>query len=495
MIAILTMILTAGYFFYMISLIVPAFSSILIISLCALIYIVCIGIVNKKPEISIYFFLIIFLFFPKTGDNYVLVQVKEEYPIYFNLILQSVAAFSIALQLVIKNRVKRKIPKKLNVFCNLFAVTYFITLLSTLFYQTQGSYLGVTFTPESAAGGAPFLFSYIFLLGCINFITKTEQIEKIFIILIVAGFTMVADIILTVHLALPLPYAYRALHESGRFQSIIYADYWFVGYVIITTIGCTLFYIYSREKYIFLGAVPLLFLPIIATYQRANMFSALCVVILFLLFSIYYVKTNTAYVVTIVVGILASMLVLVGGVFLEFLVSAFKGETRPDYFISYLDSWVSRLGAHARGLDVIYHFFPLGTGPSLMNEFMASPALPIYFPVSQDWQRAYSLFYKIASGRHITGAHNFFIQFIGEYGLMGGIIESLFIYNCFSNFLFLRRYAKMTKYRYSKSMLMFASTFAILFGIGVQAMYQHHTSYIIPLFFFYLTFLTPDDIK
>ena len=168
MIAILTMFLTAGYFLYMTFLIVPGSKSLLIIMLFALIYIVYIGIVFKKPEISIYSFLIIFLFFPKTGDNYYLVQVKEFYPISFHMILQSVAAFTIALQLIKSNRKKRKVPKRLNIFCNLFFATYFITLLTTLFYQHQGSYLNVTFTPESAAGAAPLLFAYIFLLGCKN---------------------------------------------------------------------------------------------------------------------------------------------------------------------------------------------------------------------------------------------------------------------------------------------------------------------------------------
>lgn len=493
----LSMFLTVSYYFYLIWLLVPSFSSMFIITLFALIYIVYIGVIVKKPEISVYCFLILFLFFPKSGENYILIQIKELdiTGVSLQLILQSIAAFAICLQLLMRNPVKRKIPKKLKIFCNLFIATYFITLLTTLFYQTQGSYLGVTFAPERVAGGAAFLFSYIFLIGCINFITKTEQIEKIFIIIMAAGFMMVMELILNVYLKLPLPYSDRSVYPgTSNFRSLIYADHLFVATIAFAAIGCTLYFIYSRRKYIFLGAVPWLFLPIISTHQRSHMFGALCVVTLFLLLSTYFVKTKTAYVVTIVVGILASILVLFGGIFLEFLVSALKGQ-RPDFFISYIDSWASRLGSYARGLDVIYHFFPFGVGPTLMDEFMASPSLPIYFPPPEDWQKGREFFFQIATGQHTTGAHSVFIQFIGEYGLMGGIIELLFIYYCFSNFLSLRRYVKMAKYRHSKPMIISACVFAVLVGIGIQAIFIHTIPYSFCLLFFYLTFLNPDELE
>lgn len=496
MLIILSMTLTLFYFVYLIWLLMPDLSSALILITFALVYFVIIGVVIKKPEVSIYCFLLIFLFFPHHGLNYFFFTTKEVVAITLHLAILSIAAFTICTRLTMGNIAKRKIPTKLNVFCNLFFTTYIITLLSTLYYQIRGNYLGVTIAPEHLALSAPLLFSYILLLGCIYFISKIEQIETIFTFIMAAGFTLLIDLILNFYLRIPLPYGYRAVHESGRFQGFLYNEQWMVGMIAFAAIGCTLYFIYSRGKYIFLGTVPLLFLPIIATYQRSNMFSAVCIVTLFLLLSTYFVKQKSAYVVTIVVGILASILVLVGGIFLEDIVSALQGETRPDYFLSYLDSWASRVGAYFRGLDVIYHFFPLGVGPgSFVNEFMASPALPIYFPVSHDWHRASTLFYKIASGRHTTGAHTFYIQFIGEYGLMGGIIELLFIYFCFSNFLSLKRLAKKAKYKYSNSMILSASVFAILVGIGVNSIYQHHTPYYIPIMFFYFSFLVLGKIE
>ncbi len=498
MIIMLSMFLTVSYYFYLIWLLVPSFSSMFIITLFALIYIIYIGVIVKKPEIAVYCFLILFLFFPKSGENYILIQIKEVdiTGVSLQLILQSIAAFAICLQLLMRNPVKRKIPKKLKIFCNLFIATYFITLLTTLFYQTQGSYLGVTFTPASAAGDAVFLFSYIFLMGCINFIIKTEQIEKIFIIIMAAGFMMAMELILIVYLKLPLPYSDRSVYPgTSVFRSLIYADQLIVAIIAFAAIGCTLYFIYSRRKYIFLGAVPWLVLPIISTYSRGNFLGAFSVVTLFLLLSTYFVKTKTAYVVTIVVGIIASILFVVGGVFLEFVVSALRGQ-RPDFFISYMDSLASRLGSYARGLDVIYHFFPFGVGPTLMNEFMASPSLPINFPPPADWQKGREFFLQIATGRHTTGSHSFFIQFIGEYGLMGAIIELLFIYNFFSNFFSLRRYVKIAKYKYSKPMIMSASVFAVLVGIGIQGIFVHHCiPYMICLLFFYLTFLNPGEMQ
>lgn len=497
MIIMLCMFLTPFYYFYLIWLLVPSFSSMFIITLFALIYIVFIGAIVRKPEIAVYCFLILFLFFPKSGERYVLIFIKEKEitGLSLQLILQSIAAFAICLQLITKNLVKRKMPKKLNIFCNLSFATLFITILSTLYYQTQGSYLGVTFTPERAVGAAPFLFSFIFLLGCIHFITKTEKIEKLFIIVIAAGFMLVTDLILNVYLGLPLPYSERSvLPGTSIFLSLIYADKDFVGTVGMAAMGCTLYFIYSRDRYIFLGAVPLLLLPIISTYQRSNALGAFCVLTLFLMLSIYFVKTKTAYYITIVFSILACTLVLVEGVFLESLISLLQGE-RADYFLSYMQSWASRLGSYLRGLDVIYHFFPLGVSPGLMDEFMSSPSLPIYFPPPYEWQYAGTFFYRIAKGQHTTGAHSVFIQFIGEFGLMGAIMEILFVYNIFSNFRFRKRYFKKINIKYSKQRIMSACVFAVLLGFGANSMYQHSIQYSIFVLFFYLTFLPPGEMQ
>lgn len=77
-------LLTLFYFVYMVYLVVSDMNSLIIIASLAMAYVIYFGIISKKPENSLYAFLLLFLFFPKSGNDFRIFRIEELVGISFN---------------------------------------------------------------------------------------------------------------------------------------------------------------------------------------------------------------------------------------------------------------------------------------------------------------------------------------------------------------------------------------------------------------------------
>lgn len=482
-------LLTLFYFVYMVYLVVSDMNSLIIIASLAMAYVIYFGIISKKPENSLYAFLLLFLFFPKSGNDFRIFRIEELVGISFSLMLQDVAAFTICLHLIRAKKLKSQIPKKLGIFCLLISCTVIFTFILALVQQLAGGYWELMVTPEDLTWAAPLLYGLIFLYGCIAFIKRVEQIEQIFMIILFSGIDLVLEAVLYFYLRLPLPFSERAIHESGRFMGFFFADFVTLALVCFMSIGCALYFLLARKRYIFSLLIPLLFLPIVYTYQRASAAAGVLIIGCFFLIGGYLRPRVVVPIMVLIVGL--SVFSNIIERFWEPLKSFWEGDIRPDFFTSYADSWTSRVGAYLRGLDVILFSFPSGVGPGRVDIFMGSAVVPNYFGLSKGWMEAQHFYWIIASGQHPTGSHSFFINFIAEYGLLGVVAMWVFISGFLSNLRIFGRVGKGLKKNNLQFFLVQTTAYSVLAGIAFWWIYYHYTFYWLWFFLFFLTYFLP----
>ncbi|MFH1147699.1 MAG: O-antigen ligase family protein [Pseudomonadota bacterium] len=485
MIFILLLIL-AFNFFYMMVLIVPSGSSWAFILLFALIYLYYFGSISRKPEYTLYGFLLLFLFFPKSGNNFGIVQVEESARVSLSAIFLSIAAMSICLRVIQADSFETKISRNLKKFCGLVSVIAVLVFFLSAGRQLFGSALGTEVLPEELAWSCPLLYGVAFLYGSVNFIDRMEHIERIFTIVILSGMELALEAVLYLFLKLPLPFAQRVIHESGRFNGFFFADYVTLTVICFSSIGFTLYFIFAKKKPLLSLAIPLFFIPIVNTYQRTPMAAGVLILGSFLLFGGYLRRTVTA-----LTGILFGLIVFSNKfieICFESLKGLFQGRVRPDYFISYMDSWTARLGAWTRGLDVFIFSFPFGVGPGRIDQYMSTPGIPNYFGIGTEWGETQNFYWQIATGEHVTGPHNLYVSLLGEYGVAGALLIFFLIVQSISNSRSLKCIEVELKECHPD--LFFASVAAksVLLGIAFWSVYYHYIFYWLVFFLFFLSF-------
>ncbi|MDD5433874.1 MAG: hypothetical protein PH343_00450, partial [Nitrospira sp.] len=343
-------LLTQIYFFYMLSLVVQGPKSFILIVAMATMYIIYFGVISKKPEHALYGFLLITLFFPKGGNNFGFFVIEELRGVTMFAIMQNMAAFSICLNLLRIKQFKVWMPRNLNKFCLLVFSLILLTLFMGLARQLVGDYMvDVNIEPEELVWNAPLLSGLIFLCGCIAFIRRIEQVEKIFLFIISAGIITVIESILYVYLRLPLPLAKYVFNDTGRYNSMFFSDFVTLPLICNGAAGFILYFAFTRKLKALLLLIPFLFLPILATFQRTPMVSTIIIVGFFLMLQKNMrLKYGFSLMALLLTG--ASILLKTAGGFIGELTSFFE-QVRPDYFFSYMDSWASRAGAYIRGLE------------------------------------------------------------------------------------------------------------------------------------------------
>jgi hypothetical protein len=380
------------------------------------------------------------------------------------------------------------IPKKLKIFCLLFFCLVGLAFIPSLLQQLLGGYWEAIVTPEELTWVAPLLYGLIFLYGCMAFIKRVQQIERIFLIVIFSGIDLVLETVLYFHLRLPLPFPERAIHESGRFMGLVFVDYVTLALVCFMSIGCALYFLFARKRYVFSLLIPLLFLPIIATYQRAPMAAGTLVIGSFFLIGGYLKPRVVVPVVVLIVGLSVFSNNLER--YWEPLKSFWEGDVRPDYLSGLVDSWTSRVGSYLRGMDVFIFSFPFGVGSERVPIFMSSAVVPNYFGLSKGWMEMQHFYWIIAQGRHVTGTHGFYFSFIAEYGLLGVVVMWVVISGFVSNLRTFRRVGKGLKKNNIQLFLVQTTAYSVLAGIAFWWFFYHYTFYWLVFFLFFLTFFS-----
>lgn len=479
-------LLSLFYFFFGLGLVAPSFQDIMIISLLGGGYVLLFIFVWRKPEYSVYAFLIVELFIPRGGERFLIFRIQELPAVSIHYLLQSIAATTICLNAILHR--PRSDVRRLRLFFYLIIASIFLLVIFTGFFFYQENPYGVIFTTADFISYGPLLFGLAFLLGCINFINDLKKLEIIYGIFLVMGVVMVIESIAYVYLQLPLPFVDRVINWSGRFGSFFSADFVRVGQLAGVAIGSAMYFIFSRRRYFLLPLVSALFIPIIATYQRTPMAMGALIIGIFLLLTLSRHPTK-------ILAPLAMMLVPVSILLLasDFNVinrisSVMKGDVRPDYFVSYMDSWESRAGAYLRAVDVLL-VEPLGVGFTRSESFMGSMLIPNNFALSQEWSSAISFYNQISSGRHDTTAHNFYLDFGMDYGLLA-LAALLWLFYC--SLAQFRRFYQMVKQGNIKNdnlFLLYCANFSILFGIAFNGIYYNSRLYSVLFFVVFVTFL------
>ena len=488
----LILILTAliwFYGFYMLALVVQSLKSFMIITILAIGYIFYFGIISNRPVHALYAFLLIVLFFPKGGNNFIYFTIEELPGVSMAIVLQSIASFAICLNMLRFKDYHSRIPRILRLFCHLVFITIIVSFTMGMIRQLAGDPLVSAVKAEELAWNVHMLMGLIFLLGCIAFIRQIQQLEMIFMIILMGGMALVVESILYVYLALPLPLVNYVFHESGRYHSIFYFDFVSLVFVIFASIGFILYFGFTRNFRTIYILIPLLFLPILPTFQRTPIISNILIVIIFLL--LYKNVSFISSLIILSVFVIGSQILLskadeiIGN--LEFF------SVRPEYFESYLRSWVSRAGAYVRGLEISFYALPFGVGAARMPFVMGSPTTPTFLSDFVQPGEMESFYTDIASRGWITGPHNFYVNFFGEYGLFGIILIIMFIYMCVKGFKVTRKSGKRISKHQQKLFASQIASHAILLGIGFWLIFYHYIYYWLLFFLLFVILFTPEE--
>jgi len=453
-------------------------------------YLIYFGLI-AKPDWSIYAYIIIWITVPKALRLYYITAGVYDFPEGLTVfhVVEAIAIGGIAVALI-KHRQKGHRPgtESLKRFVWLFllsgTVSFLISLglLSSIFptyLDELWSFLSVHSDVQYRILAFAFvLYSGVFLYGCIAFITELRQVERIFMLFLGLGIAMGIESIIFYYLAsfpafnlLPSVAAYSVHQAGNRFMSLIFTNFDQVGLFSIIAIACCLYFAASRKRQALLAMLPLLFLPVLAGYQRSVLFGVL-VTVGFIYWHRSGGKKRVAYMCLIGAAVVTMYLFDSDLLVLNNLASGLGGSTRPDYFST--ESLDVRFGLQMRAIELFLYAFPFGVGPGSAPVAMNSPIHQAVLGLSFSQVSDYSvlIYGQISSGVRTTNPHNFFIEFLLEHGGLGVLVLVFFFVLVFRNFRAWLKDSSVTSHSDNRLFFAHATVYALLLGMGIHEMFE-----------------------
>jgi hypothetical protein len=283
------------------------------------------------------------------------------------------------------------------------------------------------------------VYSVIFGAAVVQYIDTIRKVETILFCFALSGIELTTEAICFYYFnVLPVVRPY-AVHSSGRFQSLTYLSFDTVGLVSVVAICSTLYFSITRRSLSLLALAIAMFLPIIATSERAPLSAAslsLCAVVFFF-FPIRYAKRCLV----LGISVLTAISLYVGsqaGDFSSRLNSLLGGVAAPNNTLQV--TFYARVGLWLRSLDIFFFNFPFGAGNGLVDNHMSAPLPAHFYGVLEG--AAYDNYWVVVNNGHLTNTHNAFLEFIVENGVLGaGMLCTctVFIMRRFNRFLYIRR--------------------------------------------------------
>lgn len=356
-----------------------------------------------------------------------------------------------------------------------------VSLVCEFIYAGQGSYPGDDVPMRMRV--RPMLtivYGVIMLFGCLTFVRSLRHVTVILSLFALAGLELLFEVVFLYYLNL-LPFLNLwVMHGSGRFDSISLMSFDAVGFVMIAAMSCAGFFVLRSRNIMRLGIVPLMFLPVIATLQKAPLTGAL----VSFGFLLWYGFRRLRVVLVIAVG----WLVLFQSVTMTAIESgaseinlSLGGAERRN--ISALDTLTARAALWLRGVDLIAHNFPFGTGEGMTQQHMGA-AIPQF---AQDLIVGFvsRVDMRLFAAAHTTNVHNAYLEFIIEHGLFGFIPLVMFLAILGRNFAsFVRQYRDFQTEQGIRIYTAEICVYAALFGIGWRFLFQSGNKYYFVLFIF-----------
>jgi hypothetical protein len=482
--------------------------ALLVVFACS--YLIYFGLI-AKPEWSIYAYILVWLTVPKAFRLFYISGGAYDLPEGLTVfhIVEAVAVCGIVVALVRHHGLRfSEKTETLRRFAWFFLITGIVSFavsfgfLSIIFSsQLDDLWTYLEWNTELQNRILPFaaiVFGVIFLYGCIAFITERKHVETILLLFLLLGIGMGLECLAFYYLAsiytIPIltPLArWSAQQGEGRFMSLVFSSFDQVGLFSIVAVSCCLYFSLTRKNKLILLLLPLLFLPILAGYQR----SVLMGTVVSLVFVYWHASANKnrfAYV-SMAAALLITMYIFdTDFVLLNKVSAGLGGAERGDYLST--ESLDARLGLQIRALEVFTGTFPFGVGPGMISTAMNSPIhqtmLGVEFPRVADYSAA--IYGQVASGLRKTNCHNTFLEFIAEHGLLGVVALSTFLFLITRNFLLWVKRSRLISQRENYSFFGQACIYAILLGMGVHGLFES-TLFPYSMYFMllYFTFLLP----
>jgi O-antigen ligase len=478
--------------------------TLLVVFTCS--YVTYFGLI-AKPDWSVYAYLIIWLAIPKAFRLFYISGGAYDFPeglTVFNII-EAVAVCGMVVALIRhrKSQSSEK-TKALRRFAWLFLITGtasfiisfgFLSLIFSSHLDELWTYL--EWHTELQSRILPFttiVFGVVFLYACITFIRQKSQVETILLLFLLVGVGLGIESILFYYLPsfYPLPIltplaAWSVQQAGGRFMSLIFSSYDQVGVFSIISLACCVYFSQARKNKLFLLLLPLVFLPILAGYQRSVLVGAF-VALAFVYWNSSSGRKRIAFISIAAFALLTIYVLDTDLMVLNKIATNLGSAERADYLST--ESLDARFGLQIRAMDVFVRAFPFGVGPGMVPTAMNSPIshslLGYEIPQVSDYSA--SIYGQLATGFRTTNSHNIFLEFIVEDGLLGIVLLSMFFYLVIRNFrLWVKNSRSVPR---DDAFFAQACVYAIFVGIGVHGMFEStYFPFSMYFMFLYFTFL------
>tara|TARA_X000001036_G_scaffold173041_1_gene163694 strand:+ start:2597 stop:4117 length:1521 start_codon:yes stop_codon:yes gene_type:complete len=387
--------------------------------------------VNKNSYFfSIYLWSVFYFFFPKkplvSGLDSVLellvnLPIEISNNVYFSFydIINSIILIAI-LNKVLKNKFENKTGQKL---IKIFSSLILIALIQNIFYNI--------FLVEKL--GSNFLEQYHFFLQLFSglifssiiylSLKNTKQINYIFSLAILSSLITAFEYYLAITGLLPDVLKYFILDYRGGLRSLIHSGSLMSGHILfIGFLG-----LLRKRSFYSLTLIFLLIPPAFFTYERSV---ALLFIITAIIFSIntFYISRENFLRFSLVGAI---SILLISPLIFQFNSSIAENFDSTLNQSQYADSriksqgWFTfqssddRFSMALRGLDIFYKYPVLGCGPGNIRLMMGFQEVIPHANIFFMNQRTIQGYFDNINGYHISNAHNIYINFLAELGIVG----------------------------------------------------------------------------
>lgn len=263
------------------------------------------------------------------------------------------------------------------------------------------------------------VYSAIFGAAFLRYINTRQKVERILACFALSGVELTAEAVLLYYFnAVPSARPY-VVNVNGRFQSLAYLSFDTVGLVSVVAICSMLYFAITRRSLLLFALMLAMFLPIIATSERAPLSAAglsLCVV------AFLFVRRRYARACFIlgICGLSAAVSYLGSNIgdLPTRLNSRLGGVAAANSTVQ--ETLYERVGLWLRSVDIFLYHFPFGTGNGLMEYHMSTSVPARFYGVLGG--AAYDNYYVVVNHGHLSNTHNAFLEFVVENGICGVIM-------------------------------------------------------------------------
>ena len=466
----------------------------LVLIFLGLLYVLYFGLLTR-PERSIYAFLGVWIAFPKG---------VEKLPVIGNLgfdglaiftVVETIATLAILLQLVHARRTSSEGHGfgTLKAICLLFLVTLVVSNLISSVAREYALYPEIG-TGLLSAGGRTLAMTQLNLLaaaasaviwmyGAVTFLRGIRQIQILLAILVVSGIELVAESLVLNVLGLVPVYSERTISANWKFDSLAMGGAQMTAVFVVLAIYSVLYFALARGQKFLLLLIPLLMFALALSLQR-SLILGFSVSLVFFLWWTMPAKYRLVYIAT---------FPLVVTVMFTFGSNAIDAAERVDRsrgrgYLS-VGGIQSRIATDIRATEIAAAL-PLGVGVGAGERYTSS-SVPSFMPLP-DYEATELYYDRLVSAEHRTNAHNVYLNFIVESGVLGLLALGAFVLAIWKNFRRFRRFAG----RVGENRELFlaqCATYAVLIFLGLHYLFTTAPeAYFVWVFLLFLTFMLRD---